>query len=68
MKFDTLDKKPKVWNVGVLTLVLGIVLAALWFTGGEARAVAMSASVAVYLLAVIVLLIRGFFLQLRYNP
>ncbi len=68
MKFDTLDKKPKVWNVGVLTLVLGIVLAALWFTGGEARAVAMSVSVAVCLLAVIVLLIRGFFLQLRYNP
>ena len=68
MKFDTLNKKPKVWSIGVLTLALGVVLAALWISGGEERAAEMSMAVAVYLLAVIVLLIRAFFLQLRYNP
>ena len=68
MRFDTRDKKPKVWNVGALTLVLGVVLSALWISGGEERAAEMSIVVAVYLLAVIVLLIRAFFLQLRYNP
>ena len=68
MKFDTLNKKPKVWNIGVLTLVLGAVLAALWISGGEARSVEMSIAVAVYLLADIVLLLRAFCLQLRYNP
>ena len=68
LRFDTLNKKPKVWSIGALTRVLGAVLAMLWFSGGEERAAEMSAAVAVYLLAVIVLLLRAFFLQLRYNP
>ena len=68
LRFDTLNKKPKVWSIGALTLVLGAVLAMLWFSGGEERAAEMSAAVAVYLLAVIVLLLRACFLQLRYNP
>ena len=68
MKFDTLKKKPKVWSIAVLTLVLVAVISALWISGGEERAAEMSAAVAAYLLTVIVLLLRAFFLQLRYNP
>ena len=68
LRFDTLDKKPKVWSIGILTLIVGAVLAALWISGGETQAAVMSAAVAVYLLAVIALLLRAFFRQLRYNP
>ena len=68
LRFDTLDKKPKVWSIGILTLIVGAVLAALWISGGETQAAVISAAVAVYLLAVIALLLRAFFRQLRYNP
>ena len=68
LRFDTLDKKPKVWSIGILTLFVGAVLATLWISGGETQAAVMSAAVAVYLLAVIALLLRAFFRQLRYNP
>ena len=68
-RFDTLNKKPKVWSIAVLTLVLAAIIAVFLFTDtAEVRAVEISAFVAVYFLAVIVLLLRAFFLQLRYNP
>ncbi len=68
MKFDTLDTKPKVWNIAALTAVVAAVVAALVFIGGDKYALLTCAVVTVYLAAVIFLLIRAFFRQLRYNP
>ncbi|MBR7032268.1 MAG: YdcF family protein [Clostridia bacterium] len=65
--FDTLDKKPKVWNIAILTAIVGAAVAALVFTGGDKYALAACAIVTVYLAAVIFLLVRAFYRQLRYN-
>ncbi len=67
MRFDTLDKKPKVWNIAVLTAFVAAAVAALVFIGGDKYALAACAVVTVYLVAVICLLIRAFFRQMRYN-
>ena len=67
MRFDTLDKKPKVWNIAVLTAFVAATVAALVFIGGDKYALAACAVVTVYLVAVICLLIRAFFRQMRYN-
>ena len=67
MRFDTLDKKPKVWNIAVLTAFVAVAVAALVFIGGDKYALAACAVVTVYLVAVICLLIRAFLRQLRYN-
>ena len=67
MRFDTLDKKPKVWNIAVLTAVVAAAVAALVFLGGDKYALAACAVVTVYLAAVIFLLIRAILRQLRYN-
>ena len=68
MKFDTRDKKPKVWNIAVLTGIEALFLAAALFSGAEDRAAEISISFIVYFALVIALLIRGFFRQLQYNP
>ena len=68
MKFDTLDKKPKIWNIAALTAVAAAAVSALVFIGGSKTALATCAVVTVYLVAVILLLLRAFFRQLRYNP
>ena len=67
MRFDTLDKKPKVWNIAVLTAIVAAIVAALVFLGGDKYAFAACAVVTVYIASVICLLIRAFFRQLRYN-
>ena len=67
MRFDTLDKKPKVWNIAVLTAIVAAIVAALVFLGGDKYAFAACAVVTVYLAVVIFLLIRAFLRQLRYN-
>ena len=66
--FDTLDKKPKLWNVAALTGVLAAVLAALLFTGAQAHAAAISLVLSLYYPLVLLLLLRAFRGQLRYNP
>ncbi len=68
IRFDTLDKKPKLWNTAVLTAVLAAVLAVLLLRGGGRNAVAISVSLGSYLLIVLVLLGRAYVGQLRYNP
>ena len=68
IRFDTLNKKPKLWNIAVLTGVLALILAVLLLLGAERCAVPISLSLGVYLLIVLVLLARAFLGQLRYNP
>lgn len=67
LKLDTLRKKPKVYNIAVLSAVMLTALLLLIALVGE-RLIRFSCLVtAAYFLAVTVLLIRAFFLQMRYN-
>ena len=66
LKLDTLRKKPKVYNIAVLSAVMLTALVLLIALGGE-RLIRFSCLVtAAYFLAVTVLLIRAFFLQMRF--
>ena len=64
IRFDTLDKKPKVWNIAILSAVTAALLVYLSGWNGKAAAVV----VPVYLLITIILLLRALVLQIRYNP
>ncbi|MCR4632628.1 MAG: YdcF family protein [Erysipelotrichaceae bacterium] len=65
--FDTLDKKPKLYHIAVLSAVMAVLLGILYM-GGKKNAVWINLSLAFYDLTVIGLLIHSFIGQLRYNP
>ena len=67
LKLDTLHKKPKVYNIAVLSAVMLTALVLLIVLGGEKLIRFSCLMMAAYFLAVSVLLIRAFFLQMRYN-
>ena len=67
LKLDTLRKKPKVYNIAVLSAVMLTALALLIALGGERLIRFSCLLMAAYVLVVSVLLIRAFFLQMRYN-
>ena len=64
---QTPSKKPKVWSIAVLSVLFAAALAVL-LTRPEPSLQAVSALIAVYLALDIVLLLRAFLGQLRYNP
>ena len=68
IRFDTLDKKPKVWNILILTVIMLIVSAVLTLVGGKNFMMAQLILFGLYLLTVIVFLCDAFFKQVRYNP
>ena len=68
MKFDTRDKKPKIWNVAVLSAAAAIAVAALATMAGNRYILAISFIMAVYYAGVIIMLITAFFRQIQYNP
>ena len=68
IRFDTLDKKPKLWNLLILTCVAAAIVAVLALLYREKSIIPISVLLAVYYLTVPVLLIRAFIRQLRYNP
>ncbi len=68
MRFDTLNKKPKLYNIAALSCA---VLAAVFFMDraqGDFPELAVNTLLIAYTALVIVLLVRAFFRQLRYNP
>lgn len=71
LKFDTLDKKPKLYDAAALTVpVLAFLVYALK-DGIDEPAVdarVIEAVLVVYFAALIVMLVRAFFGQIRYNP
>ena len=67
MKLDTLDKKPKVYNIAILTGVMAVVLTLLFVFGGGGMIRLSCLLLSAYFLAVTALLIRAFFRQMRYN-
>lgn len=68
MKFDTRQKKPKIWNIALLSAVLAAVLAVFLLLGAERWAPVISLVFAVYELLVVILLLSAFYKQLQYNP
>ena len=61
------SKKPKVWSIAVLSVVFAAALAVL-LTRPQFSVPAIAWLIRIYLAAVIVLLLRAFLGQLRYNP
>lgn len=70
MMFDTRDKKPKLWNIAILSAVMVLAVTVLAFTGNgsQTSVKAMNTILLIYLVLVIILLIAAFFRQLQYNP
>ncbi len=68
MKFDTRDKKPKLYNLLIQALAVGLILFLLIRRDAERHAVLISALIGIYLLAALIQLIAAFFKQIQYNP
>lgn len=67
LKLDTLDRKPKVYHIAVLSVCTLVLLALLIVFGGERAARWSCVVLCLYFLGLTVLLLRAFFLQMRYN-
>lgn len=68
MKFDTRDKKPKVYNIAVLTLITAAVLFPFVTSADTEQLKWGNAILAVYFLLVVFFLLVAFQRQLQYNP
>ena len=68
MQFDTRDKKPKLYNILVLSIITVALVTYLTISDPEKNAVLLGVIYVVYFAAVLVMLIRGFLGQLQYNP
>ena len=68
IKFDTRDKKPKVYNIAVLTFVAVFILALMFFKGYNINSAEINICFVLYLAIVTVMLISAFIKQIQYNP
>lgn len=68
MKVDTRDKKPKIWNIALLSAVVIIAVAVLAALDSRKYMRPMSVILDLYFAAVIVLLLSAFVKQIEYNP
>ena len=68
MKFDTRNKKPKLWSILIESVLLLLLLAWGLHRGVESHPVALGVFLALYLLSVILQLLVAFQRQLQYNP
>ncbi len=66
IKFDTLDKKPKLWALAEITAAFAAVVTPLMIKGGPGLLICILLDV--YYLIVPIMLVRAFIRQLRYNP
>ncbi len=66
MKFDSRDKKPKLYNILILSIV--VVLAIFLIARGAGNVLHVFIVLDVYLLAVFIMLLSAFFGQIHYNP
>ena len=67
-KFDTRDKKPKLWNIAIASVIMIIVMIILLRDPESANAHLVGVVFIAYLLFDLVCLIIAFFRQLEYNP
>ena len=78
LRFDTIDRKPKVWNIAILSgAVLLLVLGVIFLVPGSQaadpagtlhRALLIEGILIPYFALVIILLLRAFVGQIHYNP
>ena len=68
MKFDTRDKKPKLWNILIQAVFVLVLLLLLIRDGAHRHAAAISVLIGAFLLAALIQLVAAFFRQLQYNP
>ena len=68
IKFDTLDKKPKLWNLAALSIIFAAVIIPFAVSKEQNLALAACVLQCIFFLIVPVLLFRAFVRQLRYNP
>ncbi len=68
IRFDTLDKKPKLYNLAYLTAAFAVLIAAMALIDAGRFAVPICAAVIVYLFLAVAALVNAFINQLRYNP
>ncbi len=68
VRFDTRDKKPKLYDLLLLTAVAAALIGLFLFSGGRTHKAAVCAVLGLYYLAVILRLFTAFQGQLRYNP
>ncbi|MBP5253815.1 MAG: YdcF family protein [Lachnospiraceae bacterium] len=68
MKFDTRDRKPKLYGILAAVAAAAVIITLLVPTGAEAHSLPIAAVVALFILSCIVQLVIAFFLQIRYNP
>lgn len=68
IKFDTRNKKPKLYNVLILTVLTALAAASLLLWGGEKAAVPVLLLLDVYFALVLCLLSRAWVRQIQYNP
>ncbi len=66
LRFDTLEKKPKVWSLAVLAVITLAAAAILMIRRSDVHLVLLP--FCLFLAAAVVLLARAFVLQVRYNP
>ena len=68
IRFDTLDKKPKLYDLLAVALALAVIYTVLIIYFGERSSVYIAALQTAYFVYVLIRLITVFFRQIRYNP
>ena len=68
MKFDTRDKKPKLYGILIEAIFAAVILALLLRDGAQKNAVAISVLAALFFLTALIQLVVAFFRQIQYNP
>ena len=68
MKFDTRDKKPKLYMLMVMTIIAVVIIATLTYVDGERFAITSCLIVAIHSFLAVCSFLWAFREQLRYNP
>lgn len=68
LKFDTRDKKPKVYNILICCMITAASVGILLSIDAQRFAIAACCLIDVCLLCVLVMLLAAFFRQMQYNP
>lgn len=68
LRFFSRDKKPKIYNIGILTLILLAVILVISLLDISHKGTTVCYIFLLYFIAVFILLLRAFIQQLQYNP
>lgn len=68
IRFDTLDKKPKLYNLAFIAAAFAAVIGVMALIDRERFAIPICIAVIVFLMLAVAALVNAFIAQLRYNP